>query len=146
MKPRKSAKCETVRKLCAIDNDMNPGYFILAAIDLKPYQMPMFLHISARVCRARRFPLPDCPGQVKLYQSGKLIWTDFSSLFDICRSKNFKILGVGQVMILRKGEPWFGGVGDLYTHQNRKVVCKNHNNLSIKTTASQFVHTRKTCL
>ena len=31
--------------------------------------------------------------------------TDFSSLFHISRSKNFKILEVGQVMILRKGKP-----------------------------------------
>ena len=30
-------------------NYMNPGYFTLAATDLKPKQMPMFLHISARV-------------------------------------------------------------------------------------------------
>ena len=28
----------------------------------------------------------------------------------------------------------FGGVGDLHTHQNRRVVCWNHNDLSIKTT------------
>ena len=28
----------------------------------------------------------------------------------------------------------FGGVSDLHTHQNRRLVCQNHNNLSIKTT------------
>ena len=31
------------------DNYMNPGYFTLAVTDLKPQQMPMFLHISAKV-------------------------------------------------------------------------------------------------
>ena len=57
----------------------------------------------------RCFPLPDGPGQViLLYQSGKCIWTDFSSLFHISRSQNFKIIGVRQVMILRKGELWKG--------------------------------------
>ena len=30
-------------------NYINPGYFTLAAIALKPQQIPMFLHISARV-------------------------------------------------------------------------------------------------
>ena len=30
-------------------NYMNPGYFTLAVTGLKPQQMPMFLHISARV-------------------------------------------------------------------------------------------------
>ena len=35
---------------------MNPGYFTLAAIDLKPQQMPMFLHISARVWGHRWSP------------------------------------------------------------------------------------------
>ena len=29
-------------------------------------------------------------------------------IYTVCRSTNFKILGVGQVMILRKGEPWYG--------------------------------------
>ena len=30
-------------------NNMNPGWFSLAAIALKPQQIPMFLHISTRV-------------------------------------------------------------------------------------------------
>ena len=30
-------------------NYINPGYFTLAAIALKPQQIPIFLHISARV-------------------------------------------------------------------------------------------------
>ena len=42
-------------------------------------------------------------------QSGKWVWTDFSFLFHINRSKNFKILEVGQMMILRKGKPWAPG-------------------------------------
>ena len=37
-------------------NYMNPGYFTLAAIGLKPQQMPMFLHISARVWGRRWSP------------------------------------------------------------------------------------------
>ena len=37
-------------------NYMNPGYFTLAATDLKPQQMPMFLHISARVWGRRWSP------------------------------------------------------------------------------------------
>ena len=37
-------------------NYMNPGYFTLAAIDLKPQQMPMFLHISARYWGRRWSP------------------------------------------------------------------------------------------
>ena len=37
-------------------NYMNPGYFTLAAIDLKPQQMPMFLHISPRVWGRRWSP------------------------------------------------------------------------------------------
>ena len=37
-------------------NYMNPRYFTLAAIDLKPQQMPMFLHISARVWGHRWSP------------------------------------------------------------------------------------------
>ena len=37
-------------------NYTNPGYFTLAAIDLKPQQMPMFLHISARVWGRRLLP------------------------------------------------------------------------------------------
>ena len=32
-----------------LSNYMNPGYFTLAVSGLKPQQMPMFLHISARV-------------------------------------------------------------------------------------------------
>ena len=34
-------------------NYVNPGYFSLAATALKPQQMPMFLHISARVLGRR---------------------------------------------------------------------------------------------
>ena len=30
-------------------NKMNPGYFPLVATALKPQQIPMFLHISARI-------------------------------------------------------------------------------------------------
>ena len=37
-------------------NKMNPGYFPLAAIALKPQQIPMFLHISARVWGRRWSP------------------------------------------------------------------------------------------
>ena len=37
-------------------NFMNPGYFTLTATDLKPQQMPMFLHISARVWGRRWSP------------------------------------------------------------------------------------------
>ena len=37
-------------------NYVNPGYFSLAATALKPQQMPMFLHISARVWGRRWSP------------------------------------------------------------------------------------------
>ena len=37
-------------------NYMNPGYFTLAATDLKPQQMHMFPHISARVWGRRWSP------------------------------------------------------------------------------------------
>ena len=37
-------------------NKMNPGYFPLAATALKPQQIPMFLHISARVWGHRWSP------------------------------------------------------------------------------------------
>ena len=65
-------------------------------------------HLYIKLCpiwhaRARHLPLPDGAGQVKL-PVGKWIWTDFSSLFHISRSKNFRILDVEQVMILRKGK------------------------------------------
>ena len=55
--------------------------------------------------RARRFPLPDGPGQVKLPVGQVDLDRFFFFFFHISRSKNFKVLGVGQVMILRKGEP-----------------------------------------
>ena len=37
-------------------NYVNPGYFSLAATALKPQQIPMFLHISARVWGRRWSP------------------------------------------------------------------------------------------
>ena len=40
----------------SIGNYMNPGYFTLAATDLKPQQMHMFPHISARVWGHRWSP------------------------------------------------------------------------------------------
>ena len=39
-----------------IYNKMNPGYFPLAATALKPQQIAMFLHISARVWGRRGSP------------------------------------------------------------------------------------------
>ena len=34
----------------------------------------------------------------------------------------------------------FGGVGDLHTHQKRRVLCKNHNNSSIKRAVHPRLH------
>ena len=46
----------SVQKNEIIGNYMNARYFTLAAIDLKPQQMAMFLHISARVWGRRWSP------------------------------------------------------------------------------------------
>ena len=51
-----------------------------------------------------RFPLPDGPGQVKL-PDGQWIWTDFSSLFHMSRSKNFKFLKSGKWWFWEKASP-----------------------------------------
>ena len=69
------------------------------------HDVPECLLVKNCPTRARRFPLPDSPGQVKLPVGQVDLDRFFFFISYISRSKNFKILGVGQVMILRKGEP-----------------------------------------
>ena len=70
-------------------------------------------------------------GQVKL-PVGLLVWTDFSSLFHISRSKNFKILEVGQVMILRKGKPWNSvWHAEQLSHSTEHISLIRHHGLPI---------------
>ena len=45
-----------VSAVVGVVNNMNPGYFPLAATAVKPQQIPMFLHISARVWGRRWTP------------------------------------------------------------------------------------------
>ena len=52
------------------------------------------------------FPTAWRPAATKI--TGKWICANFSSLSYISRSKNCKILEIGQVKILRKGESWWG--------------------------------------
>ena len=52
-----------------------------------------------------RFPLPNGPGQVKLPVGQVDLNRFFLFISYLSRSKNFKILEIGQVMILRKGKP-----------------------------------------
>ena len=52
-----------------------------------------------------RFPLPNGPGIVKLPVGQVDLNRFFLFISYLSRSKNFKILEIGQVMILRKGKP-----------------------------------------
>ena len=56
------------------------------------------------------FPTDRWPGASKTTSRASGFEQIFSSLFHISRSKNFKILEVGQVMILRKGKPCYGSL------------------------------------
>ena len=80
-----------------------------SALYLPPLPMRKISNTTNIPCRAG-LPISHCPtarGKWN-YQSGKRIWTEFFSLFHISRSKNFKILEVGEVMTLRKGKPCRG--------------------------------------
>ena len=52
-----------------------------------------------------RFPLPNGPGKVKLPVGQVDLNRFFLFISYLSRSKNFRILEIGQVMILRKGKP-----------------------------------------